>query len=227
MQVVECFNRWMSLLFGSWSIDDPRPIAKSAPYTFEMPTEVQVNALEVGDFAQMTFCPRPSNRVFRAERMWVKVTGKTGDEFVGTLENKPSDIPQLKIHQKVEFFRHQVIGLEFADETKNSLFEPKPRTYWDRCLVEDVVLYGGQKVVALRRETPKILEKDSKYQDSGWRIFGELPNGAPKANESRGASFVALGAVLNRDDSWLHLVDSPVGSYFQRNFGTGIFDEMR
>ncbi|WP_294260458.1 DUF2185 domain-containing protein [uncultured Sphingomonas sp.] len=27
---------------------------------------------------------------------------------------------------------------------------------------------------------------------------------------------MALGKVLNRDDRWLHLIDAPIGSAFQR-----------
>jgi hypothetical protein len=39
--------------------------------------------------------------------------------------------------------------------------------------------------------------------------------------EARKTSYLALAVVLNRDDSWLHLVDSPVGSAFNRDFETG------
>jgi hypothetical protein len=34
---------------------------------------------------------------------------------------------------------------------------------------------------------------------------------------------VALGAVLNRDDSWVHLIDEPVDTAFSRCRETGQF----
>jgi hypothetical protein len=42
----------------------------------------------------------------------------------------------------------------------------------------------------------------------------------------RGAAYVALGAVLNRDDSWLELIDAPIGSAFMRDFETGAYEPV-
>lgn len=65
---------------------------------------------------------------------------------------------------------------------------------------------------------------DDEYPDSGWRIRGTSE--AIEADEAAGRTpqYVALGAVLNEDDSWLSLVDEPVGSAFIRNLSTGYFD---
>ncbi|EGF91960.1 hypothetical protein ABI_03920 [Asticcacaulis biprosthecium C19] len=42
--------------------------------------------------------------------------------------------------------------------------------------------------------------------------------------ESRDVTYIALGKVLNVDDSWLDLIDSPIGSAFLRNFETGQYE---
>lgn len=59
-----------------------------------------------------------------------------------------------------------------------------------------------------------------RFPDSGWRIRGDMRAGLGK----RKAAYVALGAVLNRDDSWLHLIDEPIGARFEKDFETGRFN---
>jgi len=39
-------------------------------------------------------------------------------------------------------------------------------------------------------------------------------------------SVVTLGAVLLKDDSILHLLDTPVGSAYKRNFETSKFETL-
>lgn len=62
-----------------------------------------------------------------------------------------------------------------------------------------------------------------KFPDSGWRVIGDLRNVSEEDIAERKLAYVAIGAVLNRDDSWLHLVDAPVGSAFERDFERGVF----
>jgi hypothetical protein len=58
------------------------------------------------------------------------------------------------------------------------------------------------------------------FPDSGWRLRGDYRGLSDDEIEARKMSYVALGAVLNRDDSWIHLIEEPVGSAFLRNFET-------
>ena len=66
-------------------------------------------------------------------------------------------------------------------------------------------------------------KEGDKFPDSGWRIRGDTRGSLTEQLRSRKAAYVALGAVLNRDDSWLHLIDEPVGARFEKNFEKGVF----
>jgi hypothetical protein len=39
----------------------------------------------------------------------------------------------------------------------------------------------------------------------------------------RKVAYVALGAVLNRDDSWIGWIDAPVGTALMRDFETNTY----
>ena len=65
-----------------------------------------------------------------------------------------------------------------------------------------------------------------KFPDSGWRIRGDMRGIDLENLNSRKIAYVALGAVLNRDDSWVHLIDEPYGARFEKNYEAGIFEEV-
>jgi hypothetical protein len=44
--------------------------------------------------------------------------------------------------------------------------------------------------------------------------------------EERKFSYVALGAVLNRDDSWIGWIDAPIGTALMRDFETNKYVEQ-
>ncbi|WP_423603110.1 immunity protein Imm33 domain-containing protein [Sphingomonas sp. MS122] len=69
-------------------------------------------------------------------------------------------------------------------------------------------------------------EPDDTYPDSGWRIRGDYRNISDTEVDEREAAYVALGAVLNRDDSWIRLIDEPVGARFIRNWETDAFEPL-
>jgi hypothetical protein len=214
-------------LFGRYVLDDPRPIAASAPYTYFLPPLAEVHALRAGDLAQLTFRSIPSGRKYDAERMWVRVSKVSPGAFEGTLESDPSDMPQLAHGRRVPFQAHHVIDLIFEGDEPELEARPPRREYWDRCLVDDCVLNGERPVGYVYREEPVLGEPDDKYPDSGWRIRGDLRDQPQEEIEARTCSYVALGPVLNQDDSWLHLIDEPIGSAFDRDFENGGYVEAR
>lgn len=204
---------WRSKRFGTWSLDDPRPIAASAPYTFYLPSEGLIRAITPGDMVQAIFRPDPPDREFGAERMWVEVDGVEGDDFVGRLVNTPTDIPQLPLYTQVRVPRTHVIDTEFAKgHTRPD--EPPKRWYWERCMVDACVLDGRSKVDYLYREDDDLGQPDDRHPDSGWRIRGTEEGIAEDERLEKSPKYVAIGPVLNQDDRWLRLIDEPVGSAF-------------
>jgi len=206
-------------LFGRYVLEDPRPKAKASPYTFFLPAPVEIDALRPGDLAKLVIVSVPRSLNWSGERMWVRVSEITPQGMKGTLENDPCDFPQLPRGSEVRFERHHIIDLLYEDPARAPDIEP-PREYFERCLVDDCVLNGQVPVGGLWREEPQEGDGDAHYPDSGWRIRGALRHPTDEDIHAREMSYIALGAVLNRDDSWLHLIDAPVGSAFVRDFST-------
>ena len=207
---------------GRYELVDPRPIAREAPYTFLLPTPAEIEALRIGDLVKLTFKSIPPSDKWNAERMWVRISEITPAGMIGTLEDDPSDMPQLERGANVHFQPHHILSIEFEEIANRDIpVVVGSKEYWERCLVDDCVLYDGVQVGFLYREFPDMASDEDKYPDSGWRIRGDYRNLPDDVIGARKLSYVALGAVLNKDDSWIHLIDAPIGSAFNRDFETG------
>lgn len=214
--LVNCWRRF----FGRYEIVDPRPIAKESPYTFFLPSAVDLARLEPGHVAKLMFCGLPEQNV---ERMWVRIESKEPEGWTGKLDNVPFDMPQLRLGDAIRFHPWQIIQTS-ADETGD---QPDHREYWDRCFVDPLILSGDGKVHYLERVEPEGMEEGRKYPDSGWRIYGrEIELGEDGPDVEFEMEYLALGVVLNKDDSWLDLIDEPVGSEFRRDFQTGRYNSV-
>jgi hypothetical protein len=203
---------------------DPRPSAESAQYTYFLPMSERLFAISEGDLVKLVFRAIPPSAEWDAERMWVKVTSADANACTGILDSTPSDIPGLQTGAEIQFPRDYVLDVIFDDPAKEKSLPPDTRReYWERCLVDHCVLYDETPVHYLYREEPDMAQDGDKYPDSGWRIRGDMRDCSDEELEARELCYVALGAVLNRDDSWIHLIDEPIGSGFDRNFETGIY----
>ena len=227
-KITDALYDWRRRRFGRYVLDDPRPIAAESPYTFYLPSDDMKAALEVGDHVQLVIRSVPSSRHYDAERMWVTITSIDGDWFVGNLANTPFDMPQLPLGTRIEFQCYHVIDIEWSDQAENgervTADSVRPKQIWDRCLVDKCVTDRERPVYYIYREEPDMGSADDKYPDSGWRIRGDYRGLSDEELEGWEAEFVAIGRVLNADDSWLHLIDEPVGSKFLRNFDTGEYE---
>lgn len=212
------YRRW----FGIYELEDPRIVHKEAPYTFYLPSEMRQDSVAVGDCVQLVFRSIPTGLKYGGERMWVDVIGRTPSCVVGKLANIPTDMPQLRLGKIIHFQPFHIIDFD----TKRDLpaDEPAQKQYWDRCFVDRCVLDEGVPVYYVYREQLDMDEPGDKYPDSGWRIRGDYRDITDEELDARKAQYIALGKVLNADDSWLHLIDAPIGSAFMRNFETGEYE---
>lgn len=210
--------------FGKYRIEEPRPIAAGAPYTFYLPCENELLSVAPGDIVKIIFESIPPSPEWGAERMWVIVTKVDGDNLTGTLDNEPADMPQLKHGDIVQFQRGHIIDIDWADDRAvPPPAAPERRGFWERCFVDDQILEGRLKVEYLYREEPDAPRDGDKYPDSGWRFRCDTRGLTEEEYENPSFSYIAIGKVLNADDSWLHLIDAPVGSAYLRDWQTGAF----
>lgn len=181
-------------------------------------------AIDKGDLVKVTMRAIPASDKWDAERMWVKVLSTAPGWLEGSLESQPDDMPRVLRGTTVRLPRTHVMDVIFENPEKEAGLPPDPRReFWERCLVDQAVLDGELPVHYLYREEPKLPQDGDKFADSGWRIRGDLRGVSAEQLAERKIAYVALGAVLNQDDSWVSLIDEPSGAAYEKDFGLGVF----
>ena len=203
-----------------FKIVDPRPLAKQCPYLAGLPNEECLNIISKSDTVKVRFRwlerPRGRGEHYLGEDVSIDVLSVTPNYFEGRM-TVPSDWPQPSSDVVIRFGKWAVTGVSFADPKYQPLAELPQEKYATRCLMDNS-LVGGRKVQHIFRDEPKIWRNDKISADSGWRV-------------STGSTFLDTGDVdyrplynvLYLDNSWLHLIDQPVGSAFKRDEKTGLF----
>jgi hypothetical protein len=199
----------------TWTLEDADKIATAHKYTFYKPPRDIIAQIKPGEVVKLIFCFESDDpEAPRAERMWVLVDEINADgTFVGRLNNEPRWIKDLKLDDRVSFDASNIINTEHDDN--NNLVE----RYLKRCFATNRILKDGEKVGYLYRESP-----DSE-NDSGWR-FTANDESDGYMNESGNCCYVSVGLVLSCDDSFIHLLDSPAGSFFIRDIRTQEFVQL-
>jgi hypothetical protein len=197
------------------------------PIHFLFPAPKHVGGgVRAGDLVKLVFEWELPFEKYVAERMWVRITNVEGDALEGVLDNTPTETGRLQPGDLVRFSPVNIVSINWADP-RPLISEPSSREYWERCLVDQCVLDGIEPVEYLYREKPDMAQEGDKFPDSGWRVRGRQGAATDQDMEARKFQYVAIAAVLNRDDSWLHLIDEAIGSAFMRNFATGQYERCR
>ena len=199
----------------SWELENAQRIAEEFPYTFYKPSKEVVSQLRPGNQAKLIFEFNSDDpEAPRAERMWVEITEVNDSGFSGYLDNVPAYIKDLKHKDPIQFQECHIIDTDLRDPIP-SITEK----YIKRCFVTNNILYEGKKVGYLYREDP---DSDD---DSGWR-FTTGTETTEYMDDADNLSYVSLGAVLRKDDSIVHLLDSKSGSAFAKD-ENGNFVELK
>lgn len=146
----------------------------------------------------------------------------------GTLVNTPYDMPLIKQGDPVTAPLTHIITVKFSEDLPfpDLTGLPPQHEYWDRCFVDDCVLQDRSQVDYIYREEPVMTREGDKDPDSGWRLRGTEQAVAEDKAQGNEPHYIALGKVLNIDDSWLHLIDRETGTAFQWDAQAQAFIEL-
>ncbi len=127
--------------------------------------------------------------------MWVQITGRNQNDFIGKLDNEPRYIPDLQLGAMISFTAAHIAASNLEDPV------PDPTVKWQaRCFATNRILKDGAKIGFFYREEP------GEPKDSGWRFLcgDETPE---YMDDTRNAQYVSLGAVLRCDHRIVDLLD--------------------
>ena len=200
----------------TWTLGDANERGNEAKYTFYIPPEDTLSRLSKGSFVKLIFdCDVENENGWSAERMWVEITHREGDCFKGNLDNDPNYIPDLTAGDVIEFGINHIIQTDIEDEEPNIV-----EKYSTRCFATSAVLYDGQSVEIMYREEPT--EEQDNY--SGWTFINGHETEEYLDNGDNW-HYVSLGAVLNRCDRFVHLLDAPYDTQYTWNQSTQTYEE--
>lgn len=201
----------------SWHLVNADEIAQKSKYTFYKPSQRIIEQLQTGNICKLIFEFESDNPEHpRAERMWVIIDSIDNGKFAGHLDNTPLYIEDLKVGDTIEFQTEHIIDLDIDDDEPNLV-----EKYIDRCFATKRVIYEKNKIGYFYREEPMQGNKNG-FKDSGWR-FLEGDESQEYLDDSENSQFVSLGFILNIDDSFIDLLEKPIGSAFIRDNETGQF----
>ena|SRR5208337_728390 len=208
----------------------PHDIIEPLPCNFLLHDSSYANALSVGDFAQVVLRSNLQNPVDVS--YWTQITRVDGEWLEAVLEPMVLTpdlfgIENIAAGTSIRMKRSHVFRVRFSDPQKYGDLQPATEFHDRGCFVDEQVLSGKLPITYLYREVSNSTLKKGDLPDSGWRLRTEISSFSEEEMRSAAASYVPLGAVLRVDDSWIDLVDEPLGAAFRKNSEMGSFERVR
>ncbi len=94
-----------------YSLDDGEAVNAEHPDTFPISSAEARSSLNPGDIVKLIFRGSKADGGARVERMWVIVTERTADGYLGTLDNDPFDLVGVVYGDQVAFKPEHVIAI--------------------------------------------------------------------------------------------------------------------
>ena len=189
------------MVINNWSLRDAELEKYRFPYTFYKPSDGVLGKLKIGDVVKLVVDYKmPGGDVTTAESISVEIIVLGGEKYTGRLLSKPDCVEG--VGPLVEFEGRNIIDTSYLDNKCGELGR-----YAQHCKVANGVFYEYEKIFLLKRAPP---DKD---RDSGWTMLGENDFGE-FIDDPYEMALVSIGAVLNIEDTFIHLLDEPIGSEF-------------
>jgi hypothetical protein len=163
--------------------------------------------------------------VFNGIGAWIDVHSADGEWIEGKIVKDQYFGDDPILDQVIRVPKRVISDIRFEDPQKDELLRELPGIKYANYCVMDPRM---SKVQYVYRQEPCLTMEGDEAPDSGWRIKGDR---RAYSEEEFGcveaAKYYPLYLALNTDDSWLHLIDKPVGTAFKRDRKTGLFVEVK
>jgi hypothetical protein len=99
----------------NWELESALTRHQRAPRTFQIPSQEARSAVRVGQAVKLVFRIRVTDERGSTdvvtERMWVYVTGREAERYVGRLQNQPECTPDLAPGTVVHFLADHIADI--------------------------------------------------------------------------------------------------------------------
>ena len=97
---------------NEWALADAVERHRLAPASFQIPPEHIRASVPVGADAKLIFSFRSDEGVVQAERMWVRILGRSADKYSGVLNYEPTtNGAPLSLGDRVSFRPEHIIDV--------------------------------------------------------------------------------------------------------------------